>query len=94
VSWQEPSPAGAQAVRCISPPPHGCTPTLIRSLRKSRVNIPEAIGHFYADALINLGQTYIDNQNSKALLTLASEERKLIELGAAAIQQRQQGSAI
>lgn len=67
---------------------------LIRSLRKTRDTIPEAIGHFYADALLNLGQTYIDNPNSKTLLALASEDRKLIELCAAAIQERQQGSAI
>jgi DNA-binding transcriptional ArsR family regulator len=67
---------------------------LIRSLRKSRETIPEAIGYFYADALFNLGQNYIDNPNSKALLALASEDRKLIEFCAAFFQQRQMGSAI
>ncbi len=59
---------------------------LIRSFKENNEPIPEEVARAWTDSVVNLVQTYLDNPNNKALLALASEERKLIELAASAAQ--------
>ena len=65
--------------------------TLIQALKKFNMPIPEEVAHAWADAFVTLVQTHIASPNNKALLALAAEERKLIELAASAAQSRSFG---
>ncbi|MBK1684197.1 hypothetical protein CKO18_11570 [Rhodoferax fermentans] len=67
---------------------------LFQSPHMLHTDVPIEILNSWADAVINLMHWQMDNPNHKSLLLLASEERKLIERFAVAIQQMQKGSAI
>lgn len=60
---------------------------LIQSLHKVDATDAHAVMNSWADAVVNLIQKHIDNPDNKALMALASEERKLIERLASAVQQ-------
>lgn len=60
---------------------------LIVALKKANLPIPIEISGAFANSIVRLAQATLNDPSNKAFLTLASEERKLIELVVAKIQQ-------